>query len=82
MTHLARATKHSDHWGNELWTFSLLPVLAANESGTFRPRQTEEDAQLGRVEPSELENLDESEAIFSEPRPLRVSRAGRCYSLT
>lgn len=82
MTHLARTSKHSDHWGNELWTFSLLPVPAPNESGTFRGRQTEEDAHLGRVEPSELENLDESEGIFSEPRPLRASRRGQCYSHT
>jgi hypothetical protein len=74
MTALSRFTKHSDRRANELWNVSLLPVSAANESGSFPQRQSAEWAAPAGAELRKLENLDERRSEFSEPRPLRVSR--------
>jgi hypothetical protein len=67
MTALSRFPKHSERRANELWNVSLLPVMAANESGSFPKRQAD-------LELRKLENLDERGSESFERGPLTVSR--------
>lgn len=73
MTALSRFPKHSDRRANELWNVSLLPVSAANESGSFPQRQSAEIAPHAGGELRKLENLDERRSESRVQLPLRVS---------
>jgi hypothetical protein len=73
MTQSSRFATRSDRWANELWNVSLLPVPAANESGSFPARQTPENAPPRAPELRKLENLDERRSELPPTRPLRVS---------
>jgi hypothetical protein len=79
MTEPARSAKQSDHWGNELWNVSFLPLPAANESGSFPPRQTAKNAAGNpaetRAELRKLENLAERRSESSAQRALPASLA-------